>query len=94
MTFKKAWAKKRGKTAPDMKATTAKAKSTEKDTMCGAMEVYIKVTGTSTKSRGMAPISGLMAANMQVSGLKTKCTATVFTRGQMAEVMKECMKMI
>ena len=65
-----------------------------KGTTCGATEVYIKATGTSTKYRATVLTNGQTAVSTQASGMKTKCTVMAFTLGLMDVVMKECTKMI
>jgi hypothetical protein len=94
MTFKKVWEKKLGKMDHDMKAIIVRAKNMAKAIMYGVMEVYIKGTGTSIKSKAMAPINGLMVVNMLENGMKIKCMVMESTLGQMVEAMKVCTKMI
>ena len=94
MTCKKEWARKPGKTALATRVIIAKVRSMVKATTCGAMEVYIKETGMSTRFKAMARINGLMDVSMLETGMKIKCTVTVFTHGLMVAVTKACMKMI
>ena len=73
---------RRGPMAPDTRAFMFKARSTEKESFCGLMEVPITVSSSKTTFKAKENIIGPMGVSMMVSGTIIKWKATVFLRGR------------